>query len=68
MRYFGLLLCVFLLSNELNAQDDKVPEGFMLQIMEPTGGRILRPKTWFYHEGHGETSWGTGAWARARNL
>ena len=57
MRYFGLLLCVFLLSNELNAQDDKVPEGFMLQIMEPTGGRILRPKTWFYHEGHGETSW-----------
>ncbi|MDA0811095.1 MAG: hypothetical protein O3C21_01695 [Verrucomicrobia bacterium] len=59
MRYFGLLLCIFLLPNELHAQAqvDNIPEGFMLQIMEPTGGKILRPKDWFYHEGSGETSW-----------
>lgn len=29
-----------------------LPEGFVLQILEPTGGKILRPKDWFYSEGH----------------
>jgi hypothetical protein len=25
---------------------------FVTQILEPTGGKISRPKDWFYHEGH----------------
>ena len=26
---------------------------FVMQILEPTGGKILRPKDWFYNESHG---------------
>jgi hypothetical protein len=40
----------------LNAEDG-VPEGFEVQVLEPTGGKILRPKGWFYAEGHRERSW-----------
>jgi hypothetical protein len=29
-----------------------VPEGFVLQILEPTGGRIARPQDWIYTEQH----------------
>ena len=25
---------------------------FVTQVLEPTGGKIPRPKDWFYHEGH----------------
>jgi hypothetical protein len=28
------------------------PTEFVTQILEPTGGKILRPKDWFYSEGH----------------
>lgn len=28
------------------------PEEFVEQVMEPTGGKIQRPKDWFYHEAH----------------
>jgi len=28
------------------------PPGFVRQILEPTGGDILRPKGWFFQEGH----------------
>src|SRR5262249_31792210 len=28
------------------------PPGFVNQVLEPTGGRIFRPKDWFYAEGH----------------
>jgi len=28
------------------------PSDFVTQILEPTGGKILRPKSWFYAEGH----------------
>jgi hypothetical protein len=31
-----------------------VPEGYDLQELRPTGGKILRPKDWFYTEGHRE--------------
>jgi len=31
-----------------------VPDGFDLQELKPTGGKILRPKGWFYTEGHRE--------------
>jgi len=29
------------------------PTEFVEQVLEPTGGRIQRPKDWFYAEGHG---------------
>lgn len=28
------------------------PTNFVLQVLEPTGGKILRPKDWFYKESH----------------
>ena len=31
---------------------DTPPTEFVTQILEPTGGKIPRPKDWFYHEGH----------------
>jgi len=31
---------------------DDVPDGFMLQILEPTGGKIFRPIGWTYQEAH----------------
>jgi hypothetical protein len=29
-----------------------VPDGFVLQVMEPLGGKIARPRDWFYSEDH----------------
>lgn len=31
---------------------DTPPTEFVTQILEPTGGKISRPKEWFYAEGH----------------
>jgi hypothetical protein len=31
---------------------EKAPKEFVTQILEPTGGKILRPKNWFYREQH----------------
>lgn len=28
------------------------PTEFVMQSLEPTGGKMLRPKSWFYSEGH----------------
>jgi len=39
------------------SQDDVVPEGFVGQVMEPLGGKIWRPKDWFYAEAHNSRSW-----------
>ncbi|MBI5774251.1 MAG: hypothetical protein HZA89_10975 [Verrucomicrobia bacterium] len=33
------------------------PTNFVLQVLEPTGGKIQRPKDWFYKESHGESSY-----------
>jgi hypothetical protein len=40
-----------------------VPSGFEVQVLEPTGGRIARPKDWFYRESHRE---GHFAWTLSR--
>jgi len=32
-----------------------VPEGYELQVLEPTGGKIARPAGWFYRERHGRS-------------
>ncbi|MDP4624122.1 MAG: hypothetical protein NWT08_03175 [Akkermansiaceae bacterium] len=50
------LLTIALLAGSLQAEDE-VPEGYVMQVMEPTGGNILRPEGWFYHERHREKSW-----------
>jgi len=34
------------------ASAQAAPSDFVTQILEPTGGRIERPKDWFYAEGH----------------
>jgi hypothetical protein len=31
---------------------DYPPQGFVTQTLEPTGGKIFRPKEWFYSEDH----------------
>jgi hypothetical protein len=31
---------------------ETTPTEFVTQVLEPTGGKILRPKDWFYSEGH----------------
>lgn len=51
-----ILLSFLLATAHLHAAD-KTPEGYVMQVMEPTGGKILRPEGWHYHEGHRETSW-----------
>ncbi len=33
------------------------PTEFVTQVLEPTGGKILRPKDWFYTENHSGTSY-----------
>jgi hypothetical protein len=51
-----ILIILPLLIGSLHA-NAKIPEGCVMQIMEPTGGKILRPIGWFYNEGHREKSW-----------
>ena len=36
----------------------KAPRQFVTQILEPTGGKMRRPKGWFYTENHNATSFG----------
>ena len=38
------------LTNSKNSKSDTIE--FVTQILEPTGGKIIRPKDWFYAEGH----------------
>ena len=37
--------------------ENSIPDGFVLQVLEPTGGKIIRPKDWFYAERHGGPSY-----------
>jgi len=41
-----------LFSRTPDALKDAPPTEFVTQILEPTGGKIPRPKDWFYSEGH----------------
>lgn len=51
-----LCIVALLLAGPLHAED-AVPKGYELQVLEPAGGKILRPKGWFYSEGHRERTW-----------
>lgn len=44
----ALLTCVLVSATRA----ETAPTEFVTQILEPTGGRIDRPKDWFYAEGH----------------
>jgi hypothetical protein len=35
-----------------SAEPVTAPTEFVIQVLEPTGGKISRPKDWFYSEGH----------------
>jgi Domain of unknown function (DUF3859) len=39
------------------ADPGKAPTEFVPQVLEPTGGKIQRPKSWFYSESHDEVSY-----------
>ena len=45
-----IILAVLLFASAGQAID--IPKGYVLQILEPTGGKIARPKDWFYTEKH----------------
>lgn len=46
----ALLVSLLLVSNVAAAQS--APTEFVTQILEPTGGKIQKPKDWFYAEQH----------------
>src|SRR4051812_11648936 len=46
------LLAAAVLAVAVSAVADTPPIEFVTQIMEPTGGKIERPKGWFYSERH----------------
>ncbi|RYD23449.1 MAG: hypothetical protein EOP87_26530 [Verrucomicrobiaceae bacterium] len=50
-------LAALLLLTGLARAEDKIPPGYEMQVLEPTGGKILRPIGWFYDEGHRGQSW-----------
>lgn len=53
----ALLPCLsLLLAANIVRGKENVPDGFVIQDMEPTGGRILRPNGWFYSESHTDES------------
>jgi len=50
MKYiFSLALIIFLTSC---ANSTKPADDYVLQILEPTGGKVYRPSSWYYQERH----------------
>ncbi|HEY0587219.1 MAG TPA: hypothetical protein VGD52_13880 [Pseudoduganella sp.] len=49
---FKSLLAIAMLALVGPAFAESPPTEFVTQVLEPTGGKILRPKSWFYSEGH----------------
>jgi hypothetical protein len=52
-----ILISTFLLITAVLHAEAAVPDGFVLQMLEPTGGKIVCPKDWFYAERHGGPSY-----------
>lgn len=53
-----LFACLCLCALSAHAEDDfPVPEGYVLQRLDPTDGRIARPKEWFYASGGTPSGW-----------
>ena len=48
-----LLILILAVASSAVAQTNSLPPtNFVLQVLEPTGGKIQRPKDWFYTESH----------------
>ncbi len=56
LSFMKTLFTLFLLAFVAPAIAQSPPTEFVTQILEPTGGKIERPKDWFYAEGHGGPS------------
>ena len=56
-RLVATLVVVLLVGPVGTAVGTDVPDGFHLQILQPTGGRIARPDGWHYVERHGATTY-----------
>jgi len=54
MIRLGIYQCSLFLAISLWAE--AIPEGFVLQKLEPTGGEVLRPVNWYYTARHNKTS------------
>ena len=52
-----ILLLTCLLVIPLNAALSSPIDGFVEQILEPTGGKVQRPVNWFYKEAHSDKKW-----------
>lgn len=50
MKALLTVLSLFVIA--VSALAEPVPTEFVTQILEPTGGKIARPKDWFYAESH----------------
>lgn len=57
------LLALIIFTFAVPAFAAPTPPVFVTQVLEPTGGKILRPKSWFYTEGH---SGSTYMWTLSR--
>ena len=40
------------------ASQELIPPGFVVQVLEPTGGKLVRPEAWYYRERHGSSQYG----------
>jgi hypothetical protein len=50
IRFLLTLIAANCATAALADEPFKVPDGYSLQILEPTGGKIARPNGWFYDE------------------
>jgi hypothetical protein len=59
--YFAVVVSVVAQTNKPDFANSQIkaftPTNFFLQVLEPTGGKIQRPKDWFYTEFHGASSY-----------
>jgi len=53
MRAVATLILAIWASAAFGDEAFQVPQGYTLQILEPTGGKIARPNGWFYMERDG---------------
>jgi hypothetical protein len=53
-----LFICLYLCASAAYADDNfLIPEGYVLQRLEPTDGKIARPKDWFYANSATSSGW-----------
>jgi hypothetical protein len=57
MRSVAVIILTLIALSAIAADSAKAPREFVTQVLEPTGGKIQRPKSWFYTESHGGASY-----------